>query len=1309
MADVKLLTARSDFSIPSEGRQTHLNEILNLNSLQGKYIQATIFKKWELVNSPKGHRLKVVLEESIANEIHRINLFLLGEYAVKFACVKEEHEVLIFNGKLEKSTTYMNDKVHPFAILLKDFKPMPEVQVRPPAPSRPHSVIVSGKNTSTSAPSTTATQNTLFNSTSVILHQITPPSTSKGTSSRKAPANSRTSGVSLSSMPKSTTSKGPPIVLNQNTPISTVSASSVNSPVNTPPIVSADMPSTPCARASNVNTSVNAPPIVSTDMPLTPCARASNVNTSVNAPPIVSTDMPSTSRRSVSSVNASVNTPPILSKDMPSTCTSTSCKSSVNASINTTFTVSESDRPSTSYASKQIPNETPKSRSSAVNYTYTPLADVREGMIVNVYGVVKFFKPPYRGRGPDYCMTIRIIDSSLDKNDKGLLCILFMKQKDSLPNIVTTGDIVRLHRLEIRMYNGGMQGRNSPGFAALVFHGSGTDYRHRSTTPLYTFTENDKIHVDDLRNWVQGDAISQEKQHTLSSIKSGEYMDICVQIVAKLYIPDENCIALKVWDGTLFKSSLRWVNIDNHEFEWDLNLAEKAKGYLVDVWIYDDHVEAASKLKAGQFIKLFNLHAPPFRQTDVLELVLHRGTSYGRGVIAIPESDPAVAKMKVLFDTADQRLKDSGIKVADLTLTKRKQLGFLNCSVSCPESETQNRMTLSSIKSSEYFDICVQIVASVAIPEESCIALKVWDGTLCKSSIRWVNIDEHEFEWDLDLAEKAKGYVVDVWIYDDHVEAASKLKAGQFIKLFNLHAPPFRQADVLELVLHRGTSYGRGVKCIPESDPAVTEMKALFSTADQRLKESSIKVEELSLTERKQLGFLNCNIPASESEAVGDDNQKTICMQESATIISGHHDLAVSSIHNVLQISSPNLSKVRAKVISFWPKTIEDFVILSCPECGLRANTPTASETNKARREARKRLEKVLPQARRRSSRIQKKRPGKGKTKFADMVDFIIYHAPENTSEKKKRSNSQQWDESEAHSMITRRKRKLLDEQYVETSTSLATRGCINKSAKGFPEVQNPSAEESVEKTKSSVTRVLGSKQGCDPAPKQNVESSTKPSLRCGLRNKNVEVRNPPTKITKSSVKSGCQKKNTKDSSKGQDPPKGKAAAARKSNISEGIPTTSQLETSCGGTSRDTAVLSTRKSNISKGIPTTSQLQAVLSKIGVIEDTNGEEINVRVTQSDDGNAGFAIIPLTSKLAINDAFKLVRSGFRVKPSSKVYVSKNLNRPIYYECPRCHGSDNTQTGNLLQLGSSRQFASNGKVLETIREKIEAHMSA
>ena len=82
---------------------------------------------------------------------------------------------------------------------------------------------------------------------------------------------------------------------------------------------------------------------------------------------------------------------------------------------------------------------------STAPYTYTPLNLLKEGTIANVYGVVKFFKPPYVSKGTDYCSVVTIVDQTNVK----LTCMLFSGNYEALPIIYKVGDIVRLHRLKI--------------------------------------------------------------------------------------------------------------------------------------------------------------------------------------------------------------------------------------------------------------------------------------------------------------------------------------------------------------------------------------------------------------------------------------------------------------------------------------------------------------------------------------------------------------------------------------------------------------------------------------------------------------------------------------------------------------------------------------------------------------------------------------------------------------------------------------------------------------------------------------------
>ena len=94
--------------------------------------------------------------------------------------------------------------------------------------------------------------------------------------------------------------------------------------------------------------------------------------------------------------------------------------------------------------------------------TYTKLADLTVNSVVNVYGVVKFFKSPFKTKGSDFVCTISLVDPSFDSLDQGFKCVLFSKSKESLPLVTSVGDVVRFHRLGVGQYRGELQGKFLP-------------------------------------------------------------------------------------------------------------------------------------------------------------------------------------------------------------------------------------------------------------------------------------------------------------------------------------------------------------------------------------------------------------------------------------------------------------------------------------------------------------------------------------------------------------------------------------------------------------------------------------------------------------------------------------------------------------------------------------------------------------------------------------------------------------------------------------------------------------------------------
>ena len=91
--------------------------------------------------------------------------------------------------------------------------------------------------------------------------------------------------------------------------------------------------------------------------------------------------------------------------------------------------------------------------------TYTKLANLTVNTVVNVYGVVKFFKSPFKTKGSDFVCTMSLVDPSFDSLDQSFNCVLFSKSKASLPLIKSVGDVVRIHRLGVREFRGDRQGK----------------------------------------------------------------------------------------------------------------------------------------------------------------------------------------------------------------------------------------------------------------------------------------------------------------------------------------------------------------------------------------------------------------------------------------------------------------------------------------------------------------------------------------------------------------------------------------------------------------------------------------------------------------------------------------------------------------------------------------------------------------------------------------------------------------------------------------------------------------------------------
>uniref|UniRef100_A0A663NAD2 Protection of telomeres protein 1 n=1 Tax=Athene cunicularia TaxID=194338 RepID=A0A663NAD2_ATHCN len=285
-------------------------------------------------------------------------------------------------------------------------------------------------------------------------------------------------------------------------------------------------------------------------------------------------------------------------------------------------------------------------QSVAPKYAYTSLNHLKDGTIVNLYGIVKFFKPPYVSKGTDYCSVVTLVDPSNVK----LTCTLFSGNVDSLPKIYKVGDIVRFHRIKIREYNGQMQGITSVGFASLTFDGTvGAPVVPRTSSKVYTFMDEEQKIVEELRVWAASNLSVCGPAAKLSGVQPMLFFDLTCQLVGKAKV-DGSSFLLKVWDGTKCPYPTWKVPVEARDVEGEKVLLHQLQNLMVDILVYDNHVQLAKSLKIGSFLRIYSIHTKQASAVDEdvshIEFHLHGGTCYGRGIGVLPESNPDVKELK---------------------------------------------------------------------------------------------------------------------------------------------------------------------------------------------------------------------------------------------------------------------------------------------------------------------------------------------------------------------------------------------------------------------------------------------------------------------------------------------------------------------------------------------------------------------------------------------------------------------------------------------------------------------------------------
>ncbi|GAQ79481.1 protection of telomeres 1 protein [Klebsormidium nitens] len=201
-----------------------------------------------------------------------------------------------------------------------------------------------------------------------------------------------------------------------------------------------------------------------------------------------------------------------------------------------------------------------------VSYTYTRLSEaiqtVGTGKVVNIYAVVTDFEQPRKTSGTDNIATLTVVDMSY--STPGMRLLFFAKDMDLLPRVAAPGDVIRIHRLELKEWGSTVQGHAKVGKNAhyLLFDGQpdGPTEPYAQSSPNFTWEEQDMGFLRTLRRWgathpLDPDGLrnkGHQYMRTIASMEDEEHIDVYAKV---LWVEERgeggaHRLTLHVWDGT---------------------------------------------------------------------------------------------------------------------------------------------------------------------------------------------------------------------------------------------------------------------------------------------------------------------------------------------------------------------------------------------------------------------------------------------------------------------------------------------------------------------------------------------------------------------------------------------------------------------------------------------------------------------------------------------------------------------------------------------------------------------------------------
>ncbi|CAH1436759.1 unnamed protein product [Lactuca virosa] len=170
---------------------------------------------------------------------------------------------------------------------------------------------------------------------------------------------------------------------------------------------------------------------------------------------------------------------------------------------------------------------------------------------VNLIGVVTEAGIPKQSKGTDCCCTIRIVDES--NPSSGISVNVFAETFDKLPNVESTGDIIQLSHVVMKLHGSEVNAVFNKRFSAFALY-EGSDFSNfvpYQVSSKFHAREQDNKFIADLRKWTITHLPETESNgfFQLNSIKQGIRSNLICKVLHICEVTQGEWM-LFVWNGT---------------------------------------------------------------------------------------------------------------------------------------------------------------------------------------------------------------------------------------------------------------------------------------------------------------------------------------------------------------------------------------------------------------------------------------------------------------------------------------------------------------------------------------------------------------------------------------------------------------------------------------------------------------------------------------------------------------------------------------------------------------------------------------